>query len=154
MKKMTFDDLWDLKSNVWHFYNTTFDVQPYINNPHIDWFDRNVHSFESLDKTFECIRNSELESIDLNTEKGLELFSTYTYLLCFMYFIYYALSLKIKTNAYKHEMTICVKKIRNHLKQINKGKSKSYLSVHGCLLRIYSPFGINNFKNKENMLEL
>lgn len=152
MKKMTFDDLWDLKSNVWHFYNTTFGVQPYINNPHIDWFDRNVHSFESLDKTFECIRNSELESIDLNTEKGLELFSTYSYLLCFMYFIYYALSLKIAPNTYKNEMTICVDKIRNHLKLINNGESMSYLSVHGCLLRIYSPFGVNNLKNKEKPL--
>lgn len=152
MKRMTFDDLWHLKCNVWIFYNTTFDIRPYINDPQFDWFHHKSKACKSLDEAFECIKNSEIKDIDLNTDRGFEHFSTYTYLLCFMYFIYYALSLKIAPNAYKNEMTICVDKIRNHLKLINNGESMSYQSVHGFILHVYYSFGINNLKNKEKPL--
>ena len=152
MKKMTFDDIWSLKWNVWHFYSETFKIRPHINNPHFDWINDNAEAFKWLNESFESIKDSELEEIDLNSEKGLDFFSIYTYLLCFMYFIYYALSLKIKPNGYKKEMATCVEKIRNHLKMIPKGESASWPSVHGFLVHTYFPFGISNWKNEEKPL--
>ena len=152
MKKMTFNDIWSLKWDVWNFYSETFKIRPRINNPYFDSFNHKANNFKLLDEYFESIKNSELEEIDLNSERGLELFSIYTYLLCFMYFIYYALSLKIKPDGYKKEMAICVEKIREHLKMIPKGESILWPSTHGFLSHVYFPFGINNWKNEEKPL--
>lgn len=154
MKKMTFDEIWSMKYKVWDSYSSILGTCPHINDPHFDWFNMEAFRFKSLEEAIDCIKDSELEEIDdVYSERGLELFSIYTYLLCFMYFIYYALSLKIKPNGYKKEMAICIEKIRNHLKMIPKGESIFWPSAHGFLSHVYSPFNIYDWKNKNNPLQ-
>ncbi len=148
MRKLTFDELWGTKWDVWNAYSTLFNNRPLINHPHINWFNQNSHGFEWLKNAFETIRDSEPEVFDLNSERGQETYSIYMKVLCFMYFIYYALSLKIKRNGYKEEKNICVQKIRGCLKKVlqeNANGSKFVL----CAL---DPFGVFDWKHQDRPL--
>ena len=147
MRKLTFDELWSIKCDVWNAYSHLFCCRPLINHPNFDRFNHNNYTFERLKSTFETIRDSKPEDFDIHSEKGLESYSIYVNLLCFVYFIYYALSLRIKRNGFVEERAVCTQKIRECLTTISQKHPNGCFSASYSARRIYDVFKIHNWNN-------